>query len=71
MKQYLSMVKNYFSIPLAVGFGISQPEHIRALAGIAYIAIVGSAIIDIFNMSSEEKKHKNVGDFIVKLKMVQ
>lgn len=53
LEEYLKRVKKYFpTIPLAVGFGISKPEHIRALSKKAEIAIVGSAVIDII------RKHK-------------
>jgi len=32
-------------LPLAVGFGISRPEHIQALRGLAEAAVVGSALV--------------------------
>lgn len=41
-------VRRYTDLPLAVGFGISQPEHVRALASAgADAAITGSAIVGI------------------------
>lgn len=33
------------SLPIAVGFGISLPAHVTALAGIADAAVVGSALV--------------------------
>jgi tryptophan synthase alpha chain len=34
-------------LPLAVGFGLSRPEHIAALATMADAAVVGSALVSI------------------------
>ena len=39
-------VRKYVNLPIAVGFGISQPEHFQAVGRIADAAVVGSAIID-------------------------
>jgi tryptophan synthase alpha chain len=38
-------VRQVTSLPIAVGFGISQPEHLTALAGVADAAVVGSALV--------------------------
>lgn len=43
--QFLKKMKQVTDLPLAVGFGISKPEHIQALIGLADIAVVGSAVI--------------------------
>jgi len=41
----VSRVRNRSSLPVAVGFGISRPEHVRAVWKIADGAVVGSAIV--------------------------
>jgi tryptophan synthase alpha chain len=38
-------VRSFTKLPLAVGFGISQPEHVSSLRGIADAAVVGSALV--------------------------
>jgi tryptophan synthase alpha chain len=38
-------VRQVTQLPIAVGFGVSQPEHVTALAGIADAAVVGSALV--------------------------
>jgi tryptophan synthase alpha chain len=32
-------------MPLALGFGFSRPEHVKAIAGVADAAVVGSALV--------------------------
>jgi len=39
-------VKAETSLPVVVGFGLSRPEHLRALRGVADGAIVASALLD-------------------------
>jgi len=38
-------VRQLTTLPLAVGFGISQPAHVSILGGIADAAVVGSALV--------------------------
>ncbi|MGA8037922.1 MAG: tryptophan synthase subunit alpha [Candidatus Acidiferrales bacterium] len=38
-------VRNFTTLPIAVGFGISQPTHLTVLGGIADAAVVGSALM--------------------------
>ncbi|HEX7265492.1 MAG TPA: tryptophan synthase subunit alpha [Candidatus Dormibacteraeota bacterium] len=45
MKVLLAEVKKHTSLPVAAGFGISRPEHMKALRGNADAAVVGSAIV--------------------------
>jgi tryptophan synthase alpha chain len=47
LPEYLARVRRVTDLPLAVGFGVSRPEHIAALRGHADAAIVASAIIDV------------------------
>jgi tryptophan synthase alpha chain len=34
-------------MPFALGFGLSRPEHVRAVAGFADAAVVGSALVQV------------------------
>ena len=46
LPEYLARVRRFTTLPLAVGFGISRPEHVEAVARHADGAIVASALID-------------------------
>ncbi len=42
---FVRRVRKVTSLPIAVGFGISQPTHVTVLGGIADAAVVGSALM--------------------------
>jgi tryptophan synthase alpha chain len=45
MKELFETVRRHTRLPIAAGFGISRPEHMRSLRGTADAAVVGSAIV--------------------------
>ena len=45
LKDFLQTLRTHSSTPIAVGFGISTPEHVRAVWANADAVIVGSAIV--------------------------
>ncbi len=54
-------------VPLAVGFGISMPEHVKAVCQFADGAIVGSAIIKLIEEGGSDLT-KRIEDFARSLK---
>jgi tryptophan synthase alpha chain len=46
MKELFGHVRRHTQLPVAGGFGISRPDHMKALRGIADAAVVGSAIVN-------------------------
>jgi tryptophan synthase alpha chain len=45
LSELVARARQATTLPLAVGFGLSQPEHMRALAGQVEAAVVGSALV--------------------------
>ncbi|MEO8743694.1 MAG: tryptophan synthase subunit alpha [Candidatus Dormiibacterota bacterium] len=45
MNELFQKVRRHTKLPVAAGFGISRPEHMKALRGAADAAVVGSAIV--------------------------
>lgn len=70
LASYLQKMRTYFILPLAVGFGISKKEHIKALVGRADIAIIGSAVIDLIAKTSRNERNGAIRRFFTEL-MIQ
>jgi tryptophan synthase len=43
---FLQRVRRHTDLPLAVGFGITRPEHVQAVGKLAEAVVVGTAIIN-------------------------
>ena len=63
----LKMVKNQSLIPVAVGFGISKPEHVKMLSPYTDAIIIGSAIVKIVE-DKGKKAPKEIKKFLKSLK---
>lgn len=65
----LRRIRKFTRLPIAVGFGISQPSHITALGGIADAAVVGSAIMEeVEKAASADAAARAVGNLVRRLK---
>src|SRR4029077_15354108 len=53
MKELFGGVRRHTQLPVAGGFGISRPEHMKALRGNADAAVVGSAIVEAIDKGTD------------------
>ena len=51
LEPFIARVRRLVPLPIAVGFGISQPKHFQSVGRIADAAVIGSAIIDEIDRS--------------------
>ncbi len=61
----LARVRSVSPLPRALGFGISRPEHLAALAGRCEAVVVGSALIDSLERASDHDAER-VAEFFVR-----
>jgi len=61
---YLARVRTHTDLPLAIGFGISKPEHVRQVGEIAQGAIVGAALINALNEVDDVEKPARAAEFV-------
>ncbi len=66
--KHLVQARKYFSQPLAVGFGISNAEHILSLQGNADIVTAGSAMIKAFQEGGINKARAKTLELVVACK---
>jgi tryptophan synthase alpha chain len=46
-RELAARVRSETNMPIALGFGFSRPEHVRAIADCADAAVVGSALVNV------------------------
>ena len=64
----VSRVRAHTALPIAVGFGISTPDHVRALRGIADGVAVGSAVLDAIASAPAAGRALALRDFVRSLR---
>ena len=60
-------LRNYTDLPIAVGFGISNADQIRATWKYAEAAVVGSAIVKVIEQADSENVVEKVQEFLKNL----
>lgn len=65
---YLDRVRQQVSIPIAVGFGISRPEHVASVGAMVDGVIVGSALVHRLDELPVAERASGAADFVRWLK---
>ena len=61
-------VRAHTGLPIVVGFGISTPDHVRALRGIADGVAVGSAALDTITRAAPTRRADDLRAFVRSLR---
>ena len=64
---FVGRVRRHTSLPIAVGFGISTPEHVAALRGVADAVVVGSAALDAVSGANAGRRAEALRAFVSSL----
>ena len=65
--ELVARLKAFTSLPIAVGFGISNAAHVKAVGEFADAAIIGSALVALIEKTAPAEAAKAVGEFIAGL----
>jgi tryptophan synthase alpha chain len=69
LRELVGRIRAQTRKPVAVGFGISRPEHVAAVCALADGAVVGSALVsELDRMADSAGRMRAVGRFVAGLK---
>ena len=61
---FVARVRARTTLPLAVGFGVSKPEHVTEIGRIADGAVVASALLNAVDAAPPTERVQTAGDFL-------
>ena len=67
----VARIRRWTGLPVAVGFGISNAEHVALVGQFADAAVIGSAIVELIERSTTEEAPGAVARFIRGLRLPQ
>ena len=67
----VARIRRWTKLPVAVGFGISNADHVAQVAEFADVAVIGSAIVDLIERSTPETAPGEVARFIKGLRQIE
>ena len=65
--EFVGRLRRHTSLPIAVGFGISTPEHVASLRGVADAVVVGSAALDAVSAAQADRRPAALRAFVSSL----
>jgi tryptophan synthase alpha chain len=71
LRSFVERVRTFtraYDLPLAVGFGLSTPEHIAAVTSYVEAAVVGSALVNLVATTPPAEQAETVRTYIASLK---
>ena len=66
--ELVARLRQFTTLPVAVGFGISNPEHVKAVGEFADAAVIGSALVALIEKTQPSEAAGAVGRFIAGLR---
>jgi tryptophan synthase alpha chain len=66
--ELVARLRQFTTLPIAVGFGISNAEHVKAVGEFADAAIIGSALVALIEKTPAPQAAEAVGQFIAGLR---
>ena len=62
--EFIARVRRHTDLPLAVGFGVSRPEHVAMIGQLCEAAVIGSALIDVIDRAPPELRAESLRAYV-------
>jgi tryptophan synthase alpha chain len=66
--EVVTKLRKFTELPIAVGFGVSNADHVKAVGEFADAAVIGSAIVQLIEKTEPEQAAAAVGKFVAGLR---
>jgi tryptophan synthase alpha chain len=66
--ELVGRLRKFTKLPIAVGFGISNAQHVKAVGEFADAAVIGSALVGLIEKTPREEAANAVGRFVAGLR---
>jgi tryptophan synthase alpha chain len=66
--ELVARLRKFTTLPIAVGFGISNAEHVKAVGEFADAAVIGSALVALIEKTPRDEAAAAIGKFIAGLR---
>jgi tryptophan synthase alpha chain len=63
-EELVKRLRKFTDLPIAVGFGVSNAEHVATIGEFANAAVVGSAIVSLIEQSTRDEAPTSIARFI-------
>ncbi|HUQ42432.1 MAG TPA: tryptophan synthase subunit alpha, partial [Candidatus Limnocylindrales bacterium] len=67
-RELVARIRAHAPVPIAVGFGIATPAHVRALRDVADGVVIGSAVLDVIANASPDTRARSLRTFVASLR---
>lgn len=64
LPEFIARVRERIRLPLAVGFGVSRPEHVARIGQLCEAAVIGSAIIEQIDNAAPHERVDRVREYV-------
>ena len=64
LPDFLARVREHTDLPLAVGFGVSRPEHVATIAQLAEGVVSASALINLLDETPAARRYDALTDLV-------